>query len=179
MSETQNPPIKLLQKDVIARELSPIYACTTIKHGDPDISQIYRGAINEIISKRRPTTFSYYDGAAIHGTDLLESEKIAVLKRVAKQFQSKKLAFSSCYADILGKDIVNLGLYFQNDAELKKFAEVYGADLRFSFVADLQSNGIYTFRGEKGQCSGHFTNSPHLKSDMQIRSEGKRPTQNS
>lgn len=174
MSETPPPPIKLLQKDVIKRELSPIYACTTIKHSDAGLAKIYRGAIDEIVGKKRPTVYSYYDGAAIHGTDLLKSEKIRILKQVAQQFQSRRLAFSSCYADILGKDLVNLGLYFDSDAELTRFKEEYKDDIEFSFIADLQSNGIYNFRNEKGTCAGHFTDSPHLKGDMQVKTEETR-----
>lgn len=160
-------PIRLLQKDVIERELSPIYACTTIEHNDTVIGGVYRNAMEGIIAKKRTTVFSYLDGMSIHGDDLLDAEKIQVLKQLAMKFQDKKIAFSSCYIDILGEKIVNLGFYFDSEEELKRLTEEFEGDIRFSFIADLQADGKYSVRNsEESRCAGHFTNTPHLKGDM-------------
>lgn len=166
MSEISVPPIKLLHKDVIKRELSPIYACTTIKQAEPAIGAVYQRVMSEILGKKRKTMFSYMDGFTISGEDITPKEKIEVLKILAKQLKQKGIRFSSLYVDMLGKNDVNLGLYFDSEEELKKIAETYKDDLRFSFIADMEADGRYTIRGNKDRCVGHETYMPHLKGDM-------------
>ncbi len=171
MSEIPQVPIRLLHKDVIKRELSPIYTCTTIKLLDSEIGRVYRRAMDEILGKNRATEYSYLDGMSIKGQDLKRGEKVRVLKQLAKHFRERKVAFSSCYVDILGADKVNLGLYFDGEDELNNLVAVFKDDVKFSFIADLQSDGSYTVRGEEGGLSGHFTNEPHLKGDFILTKE--------
>lgn len=168
MVEKSVSRIRLIEQDVIKRELSPLYVCGTIFLGqDSSFTQtVYNPALDQILSGERKTREYYiYDGMPIAQSYLTRSETVTTLAYVGRVFRHNRISFSSCYLDSLRSDGINLGVYLEDKQQLRSLRKILGDRLRISFMADLQADGEYVMRDDGSRAIGHLTSELHLKGD--------------
>ena len=146
----------------ITRETLPLYACVTLEINRPKITVIYNKVINELLRKNRRSELSYVNDMMIHSPDIKTDERLAVLLDLAEMFKSKGVEFGSCYLDMLGRDSLNLGMYFYSEDQLEELKKKYKKQLNVTSLADMQVNSSYKYRNRDEIALGHPTEQTHI-----------------
>ncbi len=136
-------------ESLVCVETTPIYVCMNIDLALPKAAQVCQ-------------RFGIDGKDGIRAGRLSDEERREILEGCSAALENMGLTYSSCYVDNIYSDKVNLGVYLENEGQLKSLTEKVDGKGSIFFVADLYEEGIYVIREEDAGGPGHSKSEPHL-----------------